>query len=203
MSKNLVPGGHRAPEDISVYIDILRCLIPGKHAYYLAAPITTGKRLWDLAAKIRTDLPEFAMKSAPTKYIKEVFKPNLRDAKLSAFRVRQKFGPLVIDPSRFFRSPWSQDDYALFWEVIIRRLVKGVILSPGWEYSKGCIHECMLSLAQHIDLYEFPGTPTSGGRIHFLLKAAQKESKELSLRTPYLDSAVSRLSRRTSRGQRS
>lgn len=115
-----------------------------KHFYYLACPITGGYRrtLWDTAVG-----PERAGLGDFQAYVIEY-----NQDRAIAFEdsiLAKLIGP-VINPARCQNFNWTEKDYPLFWEPIIRTQVHTMILAPEWEMSSGCRAE--LALARQIGL---------------------------------------------------
>lgn len=124
-------------------LEVYRSVLPGRKAWYVSTPITTGRRLHGL--RMRNSLP--GPKDYQDFLQEHVIEPNLREARKLVRHVRRGRDRIVIDPSSVGDIPaWGQDDYRYFWELVIREFVQCVVFAKGWEYSSGCSYEFLAAV---------------------------------------------------------
>jgi hypothetical protein len=170
-------------------------LLRGQKGAYLAVPITSGKRLWELAREKNVGDVTRIRDTYPVDFQNNVFKPNCVDAHCLANALGTRLAPrVVIDPSTLVVSKWKAEDYHAFWKFIIQTRVSDIYLSPGWAYSYGCVAECLEGLRQELPLRSFDGTSLDKKDIHEELEKRSHEALGMSLRADFLSDALHSLS---------
>lgn len=178
--------------DAELILGAFECLVDGKKAVYIAVPITTGIRLWELARECKiSDLREVPKKH-PKLFRESVLKPNLKDAKRASDRVRRKHF-LAIDPSRLMVAEWSQDDYVQLWRSVLETRVERVALSPNWVYSLGCLEEYMTASVKGVKVTDLEGRAVTRRDAEREIEQALSNGKSWGINTSYLRSALRQL----------
>lgn len=174
----------------SALMSAFETVLDGKTAIYAAVPVTSGLRLWKLASELKiSDLGKISQ-TAPERYAQEVFVPNSSFAQAFAASARKRYG-LVIDPSRLVIPDWSQQQYWLFWEQIILRCVKTLLLSPEWEYSRGCVYECIFAVKHSIPVISAEGEILDVHELRAVVSEAIRVRESLQIRADFLDEFMS------------
>ncbi len=98
---------------------------------YVSVPITSGPRELRLMAELGCTREE-VRSIHRERWLSEVVQLNEQEAVAWAARVRALFPQqLVVEPARLHVSEWSQDDYGIFWETLIRRFASSLGCHPG------------------------------------------------------------------------
>ncbi|MEL7661380.1 hypothetical protein [Acetobacterium wieringae] len=133
---------------------VIKNLLIGNDLVYVSTPINTGERYIDwflsLDKKVKKDHHEFFRQRNVC-----VIEPNINNARKCIQRIRKNTSKLVIDPSTIENDNlnWSQDDFYLFWDKVIKNLVDEIIMLDGWEYSVGCCYELLSAIENNIEIY--------------------------------------------------
>lgn len=167
-------------------ISAFESVLAPKTAVYVAVPVTSGPRLWKLAKELGlSDLQKVA-ESVPERYKNEVLSPNSAYAAEFAASVRGRHG-LVIDPSRLVIRDWSQKQYWVFWEEIIVRYVRNLLVSRDWAYSRGCVYECMFAVQQSIPVLSEKDCILPVAELRRTISEAIQIRESLSIQAEFLD----------------
>lgn len=140
--------------DINLALSISDCIIDDRTALYIAMPITSGRRLWNLAKRIGIQNLEQISSLHPRLFEQEVFEPNLNDATQMVRGIRSRYSQPVIDPSRLVVREWTQEQYRSVWRAVISSKVSLLIVSNMWEYSIGCVEEVSSALENRIPILD-------------------------------------------------
>ena len=158
-------------------------------AIYAAVPVTSGRRLWMLAQQLGvSDLHEVA-KLAPDPYNKEVLSPNSFYAREFTSAARKRH-TLVIDPSCLIVAEWNQDQYWRFWERIIIKYAKAVLLSDEWAFSRGCVYECMFAIKNSIPVLSAQDHELTINELRDVALKAIRERESLGIKAGFLDEFI-------------
>jgi hypothetical protein len=146
--------------------------VSGRNVVYVSVPITSGIREVELMRKLGLRSSIDARGADPDLWTREVFDANVRDALLSATRVRDAAwlpkGAIVVDPSRMSISGWDQDDYNRFWVRLVAEHVRYLVATPGWEYSRGARTEVGYALtfaADQLQVVDQDGRPAASEKL--------------------------------------
>jgi len=115
-------------------------------AIYVSVPITTGPRFleWRRGQGAKLSPTD---KRYERQHELHVIRPNRERVKPIIGLIRQRLGPIVIDPTTLHHVPgWKQPDYHEFWTRVIERYVGTVVFMDGWQYSSGCTHEFIAAI---------------------------------------------------------
>ena len=121
-----------------------RSVLQGK-VFYLSTPITGGKMFYDALERIKKNSP-----GPPTDVVKDVIAPNVKAAQLNVRYLRTQLMSVVVCPAECKNPGWDQETWLTFWGKMLTEFVHTVIMTPGWEYSNGCIWEYLY--ARHAEV---------------------------------------------------
>ena len=161
-------------QEINDRIVLLGSIIQDRNAIYCSAPITSGKRFYDWLVRMRREVDiDQVGRTLRSRHAKQVIEPNVRRARAVARLLRRR-GHLVIDPTTVGPTTWRwrQGEWRLFWENVIERYVKRVVLVDGWEYSNGCVHEFWVASRSGIPAYDEQGKRITLTRARSLIRKA-------------------------------
>lgn len=143
------------PTDLhDLLVRFLGCAVEDRQAFYVSAPITTGRRFIEWRRG-----PGAALREGTNEYRYQhrivVIEPNLQAVAPIVRELRHRHDGVVIDPTALDNVPgWDQDDYHRFWEDVIEHYVKTVAFADGWEFSTGCVHELATALRVRAQLLD-------------------------------------------------
>jgi hypothetical protein len=155
-------------------------ILGDKEAIYLAVPVTSGKRLWNLARSLGCKDIRNVREQWPERFHVEVELPNVAASKALAFKVRQS-QPLVINPAALLVKGWQPTDYMQLWKAVIRQYVKTIYLSDEWQYSSGCLEETDLAFSLGITVIDSAGAALARRRCAELVHEARHSGRDLDL----------------------
>jgi hypothetical protein len=129
--------------------------------FYLSTPITSGRREYELIARLGLHSRAELRATHAEAWRAEVVAPNERDAVLQAdlFQEVVALGRLVVNPARVDRPGWSQDDYDALWRTLIKRFPVHLVATPGWAFSRGSRLEVQLALDLGVPVVDLQGEP--------------------------------------------
>lgn len=126
----------------------------GRHVVYLSAPLTTGPRLVTWRREVRQELAESSI-AYQQGFQRAVFKPNRVAAAELARVLRSQLAEPVIDPTALpEQAGWRQNDYRVFWGLVIERFVSRVVFMDGWATSDGCSYEFLVAVRSGCDILD-------------------------------------------------
>ncbi len=139
---------------IGDFFENLKNLFSGNEILYVSTPINTGERFISWYNSVGKTLIENSTEYNEEK-TKNVIEPNMINAKVIIKKIRQSTGKVIIDPTTFEDKTlqWSQDDFYIFWDKVIKELVNEIIFLDGWEYSIGCCCELLSAFENNINIY--------------------------------------------------
>jgi hypothetical protein len=116
-----------------------------RNAIYVACPISSGRRELELMLAA-SQFDRSALRAELVhRWERDVLEPNRADARAAATRTRARYpGHNVINPSEFDIDGLDQPGYDVLCERIIRGHVTRIVLSDGWEFSRGARVEAVL-----------------------------------------------------------
>lgn len=175
--------------NVSIVLGVADCIIERRTAIYSAVPITSGRRLWDLAKRLNMFQLHKIAGSHPRVFERDVFEPNLEDARRLAAELRRRHSETVVDPSRLFVSGWNQKDYRDIWRAFISKKVSLLVLADGWQYSFGCVEEVVCAVQNKIRVRDEGDNPISRTEMFSIITNALAEAKASGISTHYLSRA--------------
>ena len=164
-------------------------LFPGRTGVYASAPITSGRRLFEL----RKDHPE--QLENPQALNELVIRPNLESASRFAERLRKKYGARVLDPSKLpILKGWSQKHYYRLWGDVVRLYTGLAVFLDGWEYSSGCTYEYIVAITCGIPACNSALNPLQKEDGQRLMKEARDTLAKQGQNAPFLTKRLEQLS---------
>jgi len=182
----------RYPNYIEKIADLLRSVIGGRTATYVSVPITTGPRYLRWFKERGAKLDPTSHEYREEHYI-SVIQPNWEATRNRISELRHKTHNIVIDPTAFQPSEWTQDEYRYFWGKVIERYVNTVVFLDGWEYSSGCCFEFLTATRCGANTITENKQPINREMGIELITAAIQEIKQYSISTTYLERVVKEL----------
>ena len=168
---------------------------------YVAVPVTSGRRLWKIAAERHLSDISRVRKAFPKEFQNLVLRTNYRDAARLATRVRKRYpGNVVINPSLVSVRTWSQEQYRRAWKIFISRYAKIVVASTGWPFSYGCVDEVTHALDQGIPVFDAAGEPISAAKAYRAIARALAASIRKGLEIPFLARFLKKLEKKINEG---
>jgi hypothetical protein len=175
--------------NVSIVLGIADCMMENRTAIYAAVPITSGRRLWDLAKRLNIFELQRIAALRPRLFERDVFEPNLEDARRLAAELRRRHSETVVDPSRLFVPGWNQKDYRDIWRAFISKKVSLLVLADGWQYSLGCVEEAVCAVQNKVQVRDEGDNPISRAEMLSTITDALAEAKASGLSTHYLGRA--------------
>ncbi len=175
------------------FVDLLKSITNGRKTIYISVPITTGPIFlhWYHTEGSALDPSSLVYKA---KHQENVISKNCEIARNKIEGIRStNSNALVIDPTSFFISQWTQEEYHFFWGKIIECCINKVILLDGWQYSAGCCYEFLKAVYSGVETVAENSSPLSRGLGSSLIQNAIQELKQNSLPTVYLERVIREL----------
>ncbi|MBN2845538.1 MAG: hypothetical protein JXQ25_06080 [Deltaproteobacteria bacterium] len=172
---------------VESFTDLVKSITNGRKTIYISVPITTGPIFlqWYHAEGSVLDPSSEEYKA---KHQENVISQNCEIARRKIEEIRAtNSNEIVIEPTSFFISKWTQEEYHFFWGKIIECCVNKVILLDGWQYSAGCCYEFLKAVYSGIETLAENGMPLSRELGSSLIINAIQELKQNSLPTVYLE----------------
>ena len=159
----------------------------GREVVYLAVPLSSGLRLWQLAADHGLSDPAQVRRRFPTEYELKVLRPNLVDADV-AFTLAQQRYPThqIINPGRVSVAGWSQEKYRRAWKAFISKFVDTVLASEDWPYSRGCVDEVLHALKIRVPVVAMDKNELSTEDVREQLERAHAKATRMGLSVSFL-----------------
>jgi hypothetical protein len=159
----------------------------GRKVIYLAVPISSGLRLWRLAAERGLSDLSQVRRRFPTEYESKVLRPNLQDAEM-ALTVAQREYPnhRVVNPGKVSVAGWSQGQYRRAWKAFISKFITTVLVSEGWPYSRGCVDEVLHALKIRVPVVDIHKNELSQEEVYEQLRRAKSEATRMGLSVSFL-----------------
>lgn len=179
-------------------VELFSCIISGKNAVYISAPITTGERFVSWYANHGHSL-ESGSQEYDKEHYRQVIQPNRDGAKARISELRQKLSKvksIVVDPTPFNWPEWNQDDYRYFWGKVLERYITSVIFLDGWQYSRGCAFEFLSAIQSGAETLNEAQTPIDLEIGLRMVEEAISQYREIGLSTIFLERVVNLLKNR-------
>lgn len=166
--------------DITDVRTAFQSILWDREAVYLAVPVTSGKRLWNLARSLGCKDIRNVREQWPDRFHAEVEFPNVEASKALAFNVHQSH-PVVINPAALLVKGWQPTDYMQLWKAVIRQYVNTIYLSDEWQYSSGCLEETDLAFSLGITVIDSASEVLTRRRCAELVQEARQSGRDLDL----------------------
>lgn len=175
----------------SQLLEALSTVLEPVSAIYCSAPITTGRRYFELLERDRS--LHWRTQGAAGVLREKVVEPNSAAARSEITRLRRT-GEIVIDPTRIEGVPdWSQEQWHHFWEAVIKRFAKAVVFVDGWEYSNGCSFEFLVAHKNRIPALTSTGSPITLASGIRMIAAAVERIEHLDEHSAFLQGVLLQL----------
>jgi len=172
---------------------LLKSITGGLQTIYIAVPMTTGQNFLQWYTNEGAALDCSTEEYKKQHYEKVIF-PNCEAAKKRIAAIRNAYSnAIIIDPTSFSISEWTQEEYHYFWGKIVECCVNKVVLLDGWQYSIGCSYEFLTAVQNGIETISENGSPLSRGLGVNLILHAMTELKRHALPTVYLERVIREL----------
>jgi hypothetical protein len=126
---------------------------------YVSVPITSGRLELDLLLELNCSREDLRTRYRE-RWLNDVVYPNEQRAKLAVSQARGTFHDLlIVDPSRLHVPDWGQDTFDKLWRTLIERYARRLVLSPGWEFSRGARVEAALAVELRLEISDPLGRP--------------------------------------------
>jgi hypothetical protein len=165
---------------------------------YLSVPITSGEREIRLLDELGLRSAEELRAQHQDRWRREVVAPNEEAAACHAAAVRHApwaAGDLVVDPSHMHVPGWDQADYNGFWIALMRRHVRRVVATPGWEFSQGSRIEVAYALGLSLKVLEVTGSEFSADQLQHKAEDAAAELARRGWSTAQIDAYLPKFDR--------
>ncbi len=166
--------------DIADVYTAFESILGDKEAVYLAVPVSSGKRLWNLARSLGCKDIRNVREQWPDQFHVEVELPNVKASKALALKVRQS-QPLVINPAVVLVKGWQPADYMQLWKAVIRQYINTIHLSDEWQYSSGCLEETDLAFSLGKSVIDSTGAALTRSGCAELVREARQSGCDLDL----------------------
>jgi len=140
---------------ISKYPEIIT---GNENVAYASSATSTGKRLLEALGRHGARSKDELREKHPGAYEREVWNPNVEDAKGFAERLRSRH-KYVLNASEFHIKGWEQGHYNALWEQVIRKdNFNPICFNEGYHYSDGCVRELLLGIKCRKDTLDANGS---------------------------------------------
>jgi hypothetical protein len=173
------------PLALSNYLlQAIASIIPPKGGAYVAGPLATGKRYYDLIARGQRDAAA-----------------RLRDENANAIgrfaqELRDRLSYPVIDPSLIRVDSWSNEQTGHFYIEVLRQFVKEIWFVDGWEYSRGATKEFQFAAATGIRCLTKDGETLSPEQGLMQIVLAVRQLNQLGLDTTRFEDRIGKIEHR-------
>lgn len=169
-------------EESAIAFSAIDCVLNGDRAMYASSELTSGRRAYELLHEHGArDLDELERLQRGG-----LMAANVKQAVAFARRLRERLGgrELVITPAPYVAPGWSQTEYLVFWETLLRTRIKAAYFNDGWEYSNGCTFEFVIACEHGIPTFDAELRPLarSDGAARIGKAAARLEATGLGVR---------------------
>jgi hypothetical protein len=163
----------------------------GREAIYMAVPLSSGLRLWELAAEHGLSDPAQVRRRFPAEYEMKVFRPNMEDAEMAFIHAQQRYPHCrIVNPGRVSVAGWSQEQYRSAWKAFISKFVDTVIASEEWACSRGCVDEVLHALKIRVPVVDMNKNVLSREDVSRQLERAHAKATRMGLSVSFLAKLV-------------
>ena len=195
MLLEIPPRTRTTAEELATALSAMDCVLNGEKAIYASSELTTGKRLYALLRETGAhDREELHRRLGEEGWKRRLWDPNVAEALELARKVRAgSGGALVLTPAPYTAAGWSQAEYLVLWETVIRSRVGRVVFGRDWEHSDGCALEFAVATEAGLPVFTEEGAPISREEGRALLSAAVSEIEAGGFDATGLQSCLARL----------
>lgn len=169
------------------YLNAVRAM-SGRIAY-ASVPITTGPRYFEWL-KSGGDPADKKAKE------ENVIKPNILAGRKIINSIRESIGCAVVDPTSFEEGDnegWTQEDFYVFWDMIVQNMISEVIFLDGWNLSTGCSNELLSSLLSGRPIYDQRHKPLDANDAVKMVEDGLQQFHDFGLENPGLEKVLAKL----------
>lgn len=130
-------------------LDAVGSVVPIHGGAYVAGPLATGKRYYELVASGHHDVAS-TIRSENEQKMK---------AFVAALRTRLSYP--IIDPGLIKITEWTPTEMGDFYITVIQHFVKEIWFMDEWQYSRGASKEFQFAVTNHIVCLNTSGTAIS------------------------------------------
>jgi hypothetical protein len=130
-------------------LDAIGSVVPQRGGAYVAGPLATGKRYYELLASGQEDLAS------------EIRTENEKKMKAFVASLRSRLPYPVIDPGLIKIGDWTSTEIGNFYIKVIEHFVKEIWFMDEWEYSRGATKEYQFAVANRINCLDATGNVIS------------------------------------------
>jgi hypothetical protein len=151
--------GQGVKRDIELVLQTYNTCMQDGAGSYLAGPISTGRRYYDLLSihKITT-LEKLISHVGHNHYLELVRWPNVTEGEEIATRLRLKGVNNLINTGPLFVEEWHGNDYMDLCLKLIDQKVSTIYFHPDWAYSSGAVKEYLFCLQRGKVLLNIDGS---------------------------------------------
>ena len=123
---------------VTPFTQIYKTIATNSGFLYYSCPISTG-----------SELLKKTLEGKPFD-IQEIIDKNCMKAEECVTDLRWSTTIPIISPAVIKMTGWTQEDYCLFWKLVIERFVNTTFFGNEWYYSRGCCYEYLVCLDNDI-----------------------------------------------------
>lgn len=151
--------GNGVNRDIELVLQIYNTCIPDGAGAYLAGPISTGKRYYDLLSLHKlTTMEQLINHVGHNNYLELVRWPNVTEGEVIANRLRTNGVTNLINTGPLFVEEWHGNDYMDLCFKLIEQKISTLYFHPEWAYSSGAVKEYLYCLQHEKRILNTDGT---------------------------------------------
>jgi|GEM_PF-250227 len=171
---------------------LFNCILEGRTAAYLSTPITTGRRFleWYRETGHKLDPDDIRYKD---EHYRAVIRPNTEEVEKKMNILRRHLDTVLVNPTKFDWTEWTQDDYRHFWGKVIENYADTVIFLDGWQYSSGCAFEFLTAVRSGAETWKEDRSKLDMETGYGLIKEAVEDYKQSAIPAAYLERVMDEL----------
>ncbi len=181
------------PEEVTVLLSMIDCLVLDQEAVYASSEFTTGKRFYELCRRYNVRTGAELKKQLGEEYRTQLLTPNKEQGIHFARKLRSFGHAIVLTPNPFVAPGWSQTEYLGFWEQVIQRKCHAVFLNEGWQFSNGCTFEYLVGLKAGRPLFDHNNKLLDPARAKTMIASAIEGLEKEGFHTPGLREVYQKL----------
>lgn len=171
---------------------LFNCILEGRTAAYLSTPITTGRRFLEWYKETGYKLEPNGSRYKEEHY-RAVIRPNTEEVEKKMNILRRQLDTVLVNPTKFDWTEWTQDDYRHFWGKVIENYADAVIFLDGWQYSSGCAFEFLTAVRSGAETLNEDRSKLDMETGFQLIKNAVGEYKKNAIPAAYLERVMDEL----------
>lgn len=177
---------------IDSMVQLFDSIFEGNEVTYVSTPLTSGNRFLTWFRE-RGSVLDPESKQFKDEHFRFVVQPNSEVVKKKVFQLRKRLRSFLINPIKFNRPEWNQDDYRYFWGSFIEQHVDRVVFIDDWQFSKGSAFEFLTAYRSSIETLDENLKVLDRAAACQLVESAIEEYKRSSLPASFLERIVDEL----------